>query len=451
MGRNFFNDYRQKLVTADEAVKVVRSGDLVDYGFGLNSVNELDAALARRKDELRDVTIRIDFGFWPHYSLEADPTGEHFTWTSWHFSAVERKFYHQGLMSYIPMRFYECSQMLRNDCDPCRVVMIMTGPMDRHGYFNFGLSSTVLWASIERAECVIIEVNENMPRVLGGNQESIHISQVTYVVESSNPPIPTLPDTEPTDIERRIAAHVVPHIHDGSSIQLGVGGVPTAIGKMISQSDLRDLGVHTEMYVTAFMKMTEAGKITGAKKNIDRYKQVIAFALGTKELYDFIDDNPGIASYPAEYTNSIEVISRLDNFVSINACLEIDLFGQVCSESFGTTHYTGTGGQLDFVMGAYASKGGQSFICTPSTYEGKDGVVSRIKPILTPGAIVTDSRTAVHKIATEYGVVNLKGKNTWQRAEALISIAHPDFRDELIREAERMNIWKKKKSGINCG
>jgi acyl-CoA hydrolase len=291
MGRNFFNDYRQKLVTADEAVKVVRSGDLVDYGFGLNSVNELDAALARRRDELRDVTIRVDYGLWPHYTLESDPAGEHFTWTSWHFSAVERKFYHQGLMSYIPMRFYECSQMLRNDCDPCRVVMIMTGPMDRHGYFNFGLSSTVLWASIERAECVIIEVNENMPRVLGGNQESIHISQVTYVVESSNPPIPTLPDTEPTDIERRIAAHVVPHIHDGSSIQLGVGGVPTAIGKMISQSDLRDLGVHTEMYVTAFMKMTEAGKITGAKKNIDRYKQVIAFALGTKELYDFIDDN----------------------------------------------------------------------------------------------------------------------------------------------------------------
>ncbi len=451
MGRNFFNEYRQKLVTADEAVKVVRSGDVVDYGFGLNSVNELDAALARRRDELWDVTIRVDYGLWPHYTLETDPTGDHFTWTSWHFSALERKYYHEGRVSYLPMRFYECPQMLRNDCDPCRVVMLMAAPMDRHGYFNFGLSSTVLRESIEKAEYVILEINENIPRVLGGALESIHVSQVNYIVESSNPPLPTVPDTEPTDVERRIAEQVVPLIHDGSCIQLGVGGVPTAIGKMISQSDLRDLGVHTEMYVDAFMKMTDAGKINGSRKATDRYKQVISFALGTRDLYDFIDDNPGIASYPVEYTNNIDVIAKNDNFVSVNACLEVDLFGQVCSESIGTMHYGGTGGQLDFVMGAYASKGGQSFICMPSTYEGKDGVVSRIKPILTPGAIVTDARTAVHKIATEYGVVNLKGKNTWQRAEALISIAHPDFRDELIREAEQMKIWRKKKSGIICG
>lgn len=442
MGLDFKNEYRRKLVGADDAVRIVRSGDLIDYGFGLNMPNVLDAALAKRKDELRNVTIRVDFGFWPHHSLEADSTGEHFKWISWHFSPIERKFYEQGKIAYIPMKFFECPRMIKQDCDPCRVVMLQTGPMDRHGYFNFGLSATALWEAIETAEHLIIEINENMPRVLGCSRECVHISRVTHVVEGPNPPLPVIPDTEPTAVEKRIAGHVLPHIHDGSCIQLGVGGVPAAIGTMISHSDLKDLGVHTEMYVDAFRKMTEAGKINGARKNIDRYKQVMSFALGSRELYDFLDDNPGIIAYPVEYTNNVETIAKLDNFISVNACIEVDLFGQVCSESIGTVHYGGTGGQLDFVNGAYLSRGGQSFICMTSTYSGKDGAVSRIRPILTPGAIVTDPRTSVHKIATEFGVANLKGKSTWDRAEALVAIAHPDYRDELVREAEKMKIWR---------
>jgi acyl-CoA hydrolase len=215
------------------------------------------------------------------------------------------------------------------------------------------------------------------------------------------------------------------------------------VGSMVAKSSLKDLAVHSEMYVDAFVKMSEAGKITGARKQIDKYKQVFSFAFGSKDLYDFIDDNPGIASYSVDYVNNPYVVSQLDNFVSVNACIEVDVFGQICSETVGTRHISGTGGQLDFVEGAYRSEGGQSFICMTSTFEGKDGLKSRIKPILTPGSIVTAPRTAVHMIVTEYGIADLKGKSTWQRAEEIIDIAHPTFQDELIKEAEEMKIWRR--------
>ena len=443
MARNYFDDYKRKLVTADEAVKFVRSGDWIDYGFCINAAHELDAALAKRKDELLDVNIRSCFNLWPHRTLEADPEGRHFYWHSLHFSSIEQKYCDNGTLSYIPMKFYDCPEMIRRDCEPCRILMLTVSPMDRHGYFNMGVSTSSLMASVENAEYVIVEVNENVPRVLGAGQEVLHISQVDYVVEGGNPPLPVIPAFEATDVERKIAENVLPFIHDGSCIQLGIGGVPTSIGNMICDSDIKDLGVHTEMYVDSFMKMAEAGNITGARKNIDRYRQVMTFALGSLELYDYIDNNPGILSYPVEYTNNVSIIAQLDNFVSINACIEVDLFGQVCSESIGPRHITGTGGQLDFVEGAYRSKGGQSFICMTSTYGSKNGTVSRIRPTLAPGTIVTDPRSAVHKIATEYGVAHLKGKNLWERAEALISIAHPDFRDDLVREAEQLNIWRR--------
>ncbi|MDD3853895.1 MAG: acetyl-CoA hydrolase/transferase C-terminal domain-containing protein, partial [Syntrophomonadaceae bacterium] len=254
--------------------------------------------------------------------------------------------------------------------------------------------------------------------------------------------ITTLGSSDPSDVEVKIAEHIIERLYDGNCIQLGIGGTPNAVGKMVAASDLTDLGVHTEMYVDAYLEMFKAGKITGAHKNIDRYKQVYSFAMGSQELYDYLDDNPGLASYSVDYTNSPIVIAQIDNFVSINACIEIDLFGQVCAESVGTRHISGTGGQLDFVEGAYKSKGGQSFICLPSTIEIKGQVTSRIKPILSPGAIVTDPRTATHMIVTEYGIANMKGRSTWERAEALINIAHPKFRDRLVRDAEKMNIWR---------
>ena len=440
---SWMEEYKKKLVTADEAVKVVKSGDWVEHAFGVAGANELDAALARRVDELWDVKIRCDIGAWPHYTNEADPTGEHFYWNSWHCGGLDRKYYNQGVLSYVPMKFHECPVMTRKDAVPPNVFMATVSPMDKHGYFSFGAGCPSAWAAIEKAQYVLLEVNTNMPRVLGGNQESIHISQIDYVVESTNMPLPTIPDVPPNETEQKIAEHIIERLYDGNCIQLGIGGIPNAMGAMIAASDLKDLGVHTEMYVDAYVKMTKAGKVTGARKNIDKYKQVFSFAMGTKELYDFIDDNPGVIAYSVDYTNSPVVVAGIDDFISINACIEVDLFGQVCSESVGPRHISGTGGQLDFVEGAYKSKNGQSFICMTSTFDGKNGLVSRIKPILTPGAIVTSPRTATHMVVTEFGIANMKGKSTWERAEALIDIAHPKFRDELIKEAGEMKIWRK--------
>jgi len=323
------------------------------------------------------------------------------------------------------------------------VVVLQVTTIDKHGYFTFGCSSVNGWAAMQTAKISILEVNKNMPRCLGGNQECVHITQVDYVMESKNQPIMTLGSAPPSEVEVKIAEHIIGRLYDGNCIQLGIGGTPNAVGQMVAASDLKDLGVHTEMYVDAYLDMYKAGKITGSRKKIDRYKQVYSFAMGSQELYDFIDDNPGLASYSVDYTNSPVVIAQIDDFVSINACIEIDLFGQVCAETVGTRHISGTGGQLDFVEGAYKSKGGQSFVCLPSTIEIKGQLASRIKPILSPGAIVTDPRTATHMIVTEYGIANLKGKSTWERAEALIAIAHPMFQDKLVREAEQMNIWRK--------
>jgi butyryl-CoA:acetate CoA-transferase len=441
---DFLKEYQKKLTTADEAVKVVRSGDWIEHAFGVNGANELDQALAKRKDELWDVKIRADIGAWPHYTLEADQTEEHFIWMSWHVAGQDKKYINGKGLYYVPMKFHECPVMTRNDAVPNNVFMATVSPMDKHGYFSFGAGCPSAMAAVENAEYVMLEVNTNMPRVLGGNQESVHISQVTHVVEGSNPPLPTLPAANPNEVEKKIASNIIERLYDGCCLQLGIGGIPNAIGTMVAESDLKDLGVHTEMYVDAYLEMTKAGRISGAKKNIDKYKQVFSFAMGSRELYDFIDDNPGVIAYSVDYTNSPIIVASIDNFVSINACIEVDLFGQVCAESVGTRHISGTGGQLDFVEGAYKSKGGQSFIAMTSTFTSKDGkMASRIKPILTPGSIVTDPRTATHMVATEYGIANMKGKSTWERAEALIAIAHPDFKDELIKQAEEMHIWRK--------
>jgi len=442
MDQVWAKEYQKKLVTADEAVKCVKSGDWVEYAMGICSANEVDEALSKRKDELWDVKIRDDIGSYRHYTAEADPTGDHFVWNSWHVSGQDKNFIGKNLY-YVPMKFNECPGMVRNNCVPPNVSVVMTTPMDKHGYFNFGAGAPSTWAAMEKAQYVIVEVNKNMPRCLGGNQECVHISQVNYVVEGSNPPLSILSSSEPSAVEVKIAEYILERMYDGNCVQLGIGGTPNAVGSMVAQSNLKDLGVHTEMYVDAYVKMAKAGKLTGARKNIDKYKQVYSFAMGSQELYDYLDDNPGLAAYPIDYTNNPSVVAQIDNFVSINACIEVDLFGQVCAESVGTRHISGTGGQLDFVEGAYKSKGGQSFICLPSTIELKGQINSRIKPILSPGAIVTDPRTAVHMIVTEYGIANLKGKSTWERADALISIAHPDFRDELINDAEGMHIWRR--------
>jgi acyl-CoA hydrolase len=334
--------------------------------------------------------------------------------------------------------------MTRESQTPDNVWVAQVTPMDKHGYFSFGTSAATSYAGIETAQSVIVEINENVPRALGGGQECLHVSQDDMIIEGGNRPMMLLPAAAPSEVDKLIARNCIDRMRSGCTIQLGIGGVPNAVGTMVCESDLKDLGVHTEMYVDAYLEMVKVGKITGKYKNLDRYKQVYAFAMGSQDLYDYIDDNPGLAAYPVDYTNDPKVICQIDNFVSINACVEVDLFGQVCAESVGYRHLSGTGGQLDFVEGAYKSKGGVSFVCMPSTIKKKDGTLaSKIQGILTPGAIVTDPRTATMNIVTEYGVANMKGMSTWQRAEALIGIAHPDFRDELIAEAQKMAIWRK--------
>ncbi|GCA65616.1 4-hydroxybutyrate CoA-transferase [Mediterraneibacter butyricigenes] len=442
---DFTQEYKQKLVTADEAVKTVRSGDWVDYGWCTNTAESLDKALAKRTDELTDVNVRGGILFKLPAIFEREDAGEHFTWNSWHMSGVERHLINRGCAYYAPIRYSELPRYYRDSATPSRVAMFQVAPMDAHGYFNFGPSASHLGAMCERAEVIIVEVNENMPRCLGGTECGIHISDVTYIVEGENPPIGELGAGGPaTDVDKTVAKLIVDEIPNGACLQLGIGGMPNAVGSLIAESDLKDLGVHTEMYVDAFVDIAKAGKINGSKKQIDRFRQTYAFGAGTKKMYDYMDDNPELMSAPVDYTNDIRSISAIDNFISINNAVDLDLFGQVNAETAGIKHISGAGGQLDFVLGAYLSNGGKSFICCSSTFKTKDGQLkSRILPTLNPGSVVTDTRANIHYLVTEYGKVNLKGLSTWQKAEAIISVAHPDFRDELIKEAEKMHIWRR--------
>ena len=435
--------YKSKLVSADEAVKSIKSGDVVHYGGFCGTVYDLDQALARRIHELND--IKIIASIWPYDHqpaiAEADPRAEHCRWQTTQFSPVERLMNKEGKCWYIPVQYREQLKYWRQDTK-IDVAMLQVAPMDEHGHFNIGPQVSDAMAVVERARVVILEVNENMPRVCGAYGYSLHLSEINYVVQGGNKKMPERLAKAPSEVERKIARHIVPLIRNGSTLQLGIGGLPNCVGSLIAESDVKDLSVHSEMFVDAFLNLYKAGKISG-NKNLDRGKMVWTFSMGSQELYKFIDRNPIHLCYPVDYVNELATVARLDNFVSINSCLEVDLFGQVNSESSGLQHIGGNGGQLDFVLGAYLSKGGQSFLCTPSTFRTRDGQTkSLIRGMFDAGAIVTIPRQVTHNIVTEYGVACMKAKSTWQRAEALINIAHPDFRDELVQKAEKMGIWK---------
>ena len=442
---NYQELYQQKLTTAEEAVKVVKSGDWVDYSWCCNHPVALDKALAARKDELYDVKIRGGVTMWMPEVCKADDAGEHFTWNSWHCSGIDRKIIGKGMGFFGPMRYSELPRFYRDGNATTDVAMIQVTPMDAHGNFSFAVSASHIGDMLEHAKKIIVEVNQNMPWVYGLTGTEINIRDVDMVVEGENPAVAAMgAGAPPTDVDRKVAEMIVKEIPNGACLQLGIGGMPNTVGSLIAESDLKDLGVHTEMYVDAFVDIAKAGKITGRNKNVDRGRQVYAFAAGTQKLYDYIKENPDVMAAPVDYTNDVQIIAKLDNFISINNAVDMDHFGQVNAESAGIKHISGTGGQLDFVMGAYLSKGGKSFICMSSTMTAKDGTVkSRIVPTLTNGSIVTDPRSCAHYIVTEYGMVNLKGMSTWERSEALIGIAHPDFRDELIKSAEAMHIWRK--------
>ena len=431
--------YKSKLTTPEEAVKVVKSGDWVDYASNNAKPVMLDRALARRRDELHSVKIRGNLTPGPLAVVECDPDMEHFVYHTWHCSGYERKLCDAGRAFFTPMIFRNLGWYYRTQLT-VNVAMFCVSPMDSHGYFSFGGSTGVCRDIANTADVIILEVNEAVPRVFGEG-ESIHISEAARVVEAGRLPLWDMQSPEPSETDTMIARHIFPHIHDGATVQLGIGGMPNTIGSMIAQSDLKDLSVHTEMYVDGFVDMAMAGKITGKHKQLDKGRQVFAFAAGTQKLYDYMDRNPDVMGAPVDYTNDVHVISQIDNFISINNAIDCDLFGQVNAESAGIKHISGTGGQLDFLEGAALSNGGKAFICLTSSFTDKQGnVKSRINPLLTPGDIVTDPRSQAYYIVTEYGGVNLVGCSTWERAEKLISIAHPDFRDELTFEAKKRGM-----------
>ena len=438
----FLGMYQSKLTTAEEAVKVIKSGDWVDYGFCNTHPHVLDEALARRAPELEDVKVRGGIALWKPAIFDIEEPAKHIIYNSHHTGGFERKHIDTGACFYEPMRYSELPRYYYDHINPPDVALIQVGPMDKHGYFNFGVSASHMKAICDTAKILIVEVNQNMPRCLGGFGESVHITDVDMIVEGRNDPMGQMLSAPPTEIDKAVAKQVVERIPNGACLQLGIGGMPNAVGMLLCESDLKDMSVHTEMYVEAFVDLSLCGKISGANKSIDHGRQTYSFAAGSQRVYDFLDDNRMCMAAPVSYVNDIRTIASIDNFMSINNAVDIDLYGQVSSETSGIRHISGAGGQQDFVLGAYLSNGGKSFICLSSTFKKKDGTLaSRIRPTLAEGSIVTDTRVNTMYVVTEYGCVNLKGLSSWERAEALISIAHPDFREELIQADQKQKIW----------
>jgi acyl-CoA hydrolase len=429
-------------ITAVEAAALVKSGDWVDYGAVLSQPDVFDRALADRKRELREVKIRSCLSLRPRAVLEVDPRREHFHWYSWHFGGYDRKKHDAGLCHYIPCNLGEISDYYRRFIEPPDILVLKTRAADANGFFNLG--ATNLWhrAIASRAKIVIAEVSEGFPYVCGIDN-GLHASEVDYVIEGDSGSPPELSNPPPSNADRAVARLIAAEVNDGACLQVGIGAMPNAVCSLLLESGVRNLGIHTEMLTDGIIELYKSGAITGSAKTLDPGKSVFSFALGSQGLYRTIDRNQDFLCCPVEYTNLPHVVMRNDRFVAINNTTQMDLQGQASSESSGHRHISGTGGQLQFVRGSYASKGGKSFVCLSSTYERHGIRKSRIVLDLTPGNVVTTPRSDMMYVVTEFGMINLKGRSVPDRARAMISLAHPEFREELARDAREHGLIPK--------
>jgi len=431
---SWVDDYKKKLVTAEEAVSVIRSGDRIYVSGNAATPYFLMRALASRKDELKDVELSHVL------LLGEDPFSKpgmesHFRHNSLFVGPADRKAINEGKADYVPIFLHQIPDLFYSGEMPIDVAMLHLSPPDEHGFMSYGVEVLASKAAAETAKTVIAQVNEKMPRVLGDS--FIHISRVHKVVEISEE-LPQLEKKPFSETERKIGHFIADLIDDGSTLQLGIGGIPDAV--LFALKGRKDLGIHTEMVSDGVMEAIEEGIITGAKKTFHPYKVILTFLLGSNKLYAFADNNPVFEAHPTDYTNHPFNVSRNDNMVAINSAIEVDISGQVCSDSIGTFIYSGFGGQVDFIRGAAHSKGGKPIIALPSTARG--GEISRIVPFLKKGAGVVTTRADVRYVVTEYGVAYLHGKNLHERTRALINIAHPKFRPDLIKEAKQRNLLK---------
>ena len=431
---DFTQLYREKLMSLQQAAQLVESGWTIGTDVGPASPVGFISALAERayKDEVCGLKVHGMLDVYP-FEYFADPAlNGKINGISWFSSAGARKAVNGGWATFIPNYYRDNPRFIRtyHDID---VFVAEVSPMDSHGYFSFANAASNTEAMMDKAARIIVVVNDKQPRAVRGTQ--VHVSQVDGICEHSHE-LPVLPAAQLDEVSIAIGNLIAEEIPNGACIQLGIGAIPDATGMALKSK--HDLGIHTEMFTDSMVELIECGAVNNSKKQIHRGISVTTFAFGSKRIYDYIDDNPGIALMPVDYVNNPEVICRNDNMISINAALEVDLLGQVCAESVGTKHMSGTGGQVDYVRGACQSRGGKSFIAFASTAKG--GTISKINPILNPGAVVTTSKNDVDNIVTEFGIARLRGRPMEERVKALISIAHPNFRDELAFEAKKRGL-----------
>jgi acyl-CoA hydrolase len=426
--------YQAKLTTPEGVAMHVKSGDICACPTGLEEPAAICNAIGERakRGEITGVEHHGILSTKGSAFMNPELKGK-YDYVSWFTGGAGRKAVQQGIYTYVPNNYSTVPGYWRDWMPRLDVFYAEVSPMDKHGYFTCAMAAAEVPAMKSKASIILLEVNDKMPRVMGNNL--IHISEVTALCEDSHDLL-ILPNAPLTDIDKKIGGMIADEVPNGATLQLGIGGIPNAVGVLLQ--DKKDLGIHTEMFTDSMVDLIECGAVTNMKKPIHVGKTIATLAWGTPKMYEYMDDNPAFEMHPVDYTNNPYVIAQHDNFISVNACVEIDLFGQVCAESLGTTHYSGSGGQVDFVRGANLSRGGKGFIAMTST--AKNGQISKIKPILTPGSIVTTSKNEVDFLVTENNIVRLKGKTASERAKLIISLAAPEFREELTFEAKKMNL-----------